>query len=1631
MISPSKVKHQQHKQPSRDISDIHSHVRLQRGRKPLEKKSFYLDIKNHRLLASLEEKIKVLGGVIELFLVKSVTLVVSDRADKFGQNSCDKKKWGYGSGESGGPPSLRSIEVRTPISTPPTPYGGEYPLSNSTNIRSQTAHRSKSRADAMLERALTQPQQCSVDPLNNAQNWGIPIWAPKRLQGWLEKIYESLKDSSNLKRDVDQSNTEKSLKVKHLKNSYIKFESFKRDTRPVFLELPVWPKLNFDGDSGTCPFDTRLREQKVCKEETGTLNKQKGKEMTRRPRAATATRGRRTEQLVAGYCEICRIDYRDLSKHLQSDKHLAFVRNDDNFLSLDNLINSGASVEAFLRANEVGQDCNIFPDGDKTLHSVDIDDEKVKSNAKTDLSNFSVEDIKMVQCNGARRNINLKLSSPHNLRTRSKKESGHLLRSKGSPWHEVSDKNDKFYDKLEGFTIKKRAKGTIWIEEDENPVKKCSRIEEIKEIDGVNEKLNKASITGDNNFSCQSKEFRDHSTNKKCESFEERVLPKLERNDLAIGSDVENDSSRIVNIPRLEKETRSNEEIGGRNGIPKAEDVRRVNERIADECKNGFNGFEPAKAPESFPASQLPGNSTTNDIAATTTLNHKSPLRENTKVEGGSRELEIVCNGVVDKSDKMGQKISKESKEEKPKGSRIGKRSGRGFRGRPRLSVEERLIEDNRAYYKVEVLGNKLRSSTGPWSASTTTNNGALKNATVNEDETALNATTGTGKMVTNENPEVARPNDEPSSEKPVVVRFKRVRRSELSLLSDEAESFMFGEPKRDDESSEVSDADQSSVMPRDTESSDWDSSNVNATRNSTLPSSPVNSSSSVKQEIIEDDSQDSMYAGRARKRRRTQAEALIKDNEDYYKFETPGSRLRFQTPLMGLKEHTENLENSCQLKEPQEIKGENANEDSVPVEKLYPSKPSPEIEKMQFSFEAVPRSEPWYQTYQRQDEGAEFWHYFSEADERKPFLLPYEIENFHERLAKLCQKSDTRRKNRGRGRNGMGRSPRKSPRCHASTLAIMSTIIRKREQQQQPVTNLSVVEEESSPRCSSTNRNDTPKPEQNKQQQQSQEQQARDQEKSDTDLELREIAKSIDAMLSAETIPDPEDSFEAVLLQQQAHEKSLEGPTLQPGPPADLLDLLDNCHEYFNCLENSSCASSECGEMGNNTESPLKRRKKRKNRTGWPGIKMRKKMQAKQLIDAYVARERLLAKKMNEGKRTILSAASEDTNDVLQRLKATGDSTTGTTTEKCDEKAKNNEDTETEKVENNSETSSKRENTTRNTEKSFASEITVVEGVEQGTRRKSKENSGVALPPLQCETVSGSEESSLLHNEESLGRKSASLKMNETISLANDENHCRSDVNNSVTTRQLGTKIATRKRQRVHDTSSEMIDSRLEIENNDNLYINNVNSTIISRKNYNTTNGISKRRPPKDSTTAVTTEAHDAEHIIDHHDVTTCQKDSLLPRKVIRTRKRQRRGGSLRNELDYEDENCKNDTYTSSIKPTSKTDNVRSVKGRNNEAVTSETLDSDIECPLGERVSPSLLPTTELQSRRSSIEFQPVVRMMKIEDQVEMDHSILSVTVASNRRLRSSSSPRSNVQPAAKRYKKSKGPFGRWIKNS
>lgn len=684
------------------------------------------------------------------------------------------------------------------------------------------------------------------------------------------------------------------------------------------------------------------------------------------------------------------------------------------------------------------------------------------TNEKSNVDSHCVEDLNMVQCNGARRSINLKsLSPPHNLRTRARTETGHLLRSKASPRHEQDNNKsgDKFFEKYEGYTIKKRAKGTIWLEEDDPGDKARRDKEEFSEDeskDKILRPLNHASVDGKGKEDLNCSQANGETYDDKCNGIDAQAKEGHER---CKSNGYSNDENKDCEVVKL--------------------------------CLGSDNEVE-----------------------------------------------EITCNGDEHERDTRGRLTRVRS-------CRGGAR--KLIRGKHRLSVEERLIEDNRAYYKVEVLGNKLRSSvplTTPVAAK-------VVPEVKKEDET-----------------------NEQSSEKPVVVRFKRVRQSELSLLSDEAENFMFGDARRDSqESTDDSSADES-VLPGDTESSG------NRRSSSLLLTSPNKENS----KFNEDDSRDSLLCGRIRKRRRTQAEALMNDNENYYKFQSPGSRLRYQAPLLGIKDE---------------------NDRDGPLDRLHgrhdlvcPSRPSDEVEKMTFSFEVVPRSEPWYQTYQRQDEGAEYWYNLSEGDRDRPFLLPYEISNFHEILAKTLNRGD-KRKPRGR-RAAMGRSPRKSPRCHASTLAIMSTIIRKREQQR----TLPTVHEEdnkSDARQASRSQSNTPKPEVVVQ-------------KSEPDEELREIAKNIENMLNECDKEDPDESFELNLKDNSAPEEGLLQGSSVKGAPQNLLELLENCHEFYNCrLENSSCASSECGEAS--VESPLKRRKKRKNKTGWPG-KIRRRLQNRSQMD-------------------------------------------------------------------------------------------------------------------------------------------------------------------------------------------------------------------------------------------------------------------------------------------------------------------------------------------------------------------------------------------------------------------------------
>lgn len=177
--------------------------------------------------------------------------------------------------------------------------------------------------------------------------------------------------------------------------------------RPYYQEFNSWPQINFD--CSLCPFQTRSDKtvQKNPKSDFTTNDDSKSAKLKVKASAisktivtsiadttatsvpisilaknnitniiheGTMTRKTRNKQVreaaidacsiktnnddikpnseKCGYCEKCRVEYDVLALHLQSKEHLNFVKNNDNYIALDSLINSGSTnVENFLKIN--------------------------------------------------------------------------------------------------------------------------------------------------------------------------------------------------------------------------------------------------------------------------------------------------------------------------------------------------------------------------------------------------------------------------------------------------------------------------------------------------------------------------------------------------------------------------------------------------------------------------------------------------------------------------------------------------------------------------------------------------------------------------------------------------------------------------------------------------------------------------------------------------------------------------------------------------------------------------------------------------------------------------------------------------------------------------------------------------------------------------------------------------------------------------------------------------------------------------------------------------------------------------------------------------------------------------------
>ncbi|XP_075977573.1 uncharacterized protein LOC142977529 isoform X2 [Anticarsia gemmatalis] len=389
-------------------------------------------------------------------------------------------------------------------------------------------------------------------------------------------------------------------------------------------------------------------------------------------------------------------------------------------------------------------------------------------------------------------------------------------------------------------------------------------------------------------------------------------------------------------------------------------------------------------------------------------------LDKATPINGERRSLRKLCNGDLDPPKNKRSKRS-QSPDSTVNGNQSPRRNGaiedeRKHNTRCSSKRASEAPTEDRQYYKVVGVSTKLRSSGGF--------------ATKRKDSPpACNGT------------------------KPLVVKFRKVRRSELSVLSDEAEQFMF--PKRASSTSSTSsdEDDEAELSPR-------------RKPTPTPPPPPTERRRQARPLALKEESSEEDSWPEDKRRRKKRAPTVVRRTR-----RVP-CKARSVEPPEEPPEVIEQLVPAEITVPPPEAEVSPLREE--PTEKCMKwedgkLKYTPAVEQLEFAFECVPHSEPWFETFKRQDEDKvlvrnvpKYFALYSKSPK-----LPYEIGQLPPLKPNCCPLSDLVKReekpgpSRSYGTRGMKKQkirkrtaallaleghPRKSPREHASTLAILGS---------------------------------------------------------------------------------------------------------------------------------------------------------------------------------------------------------------------------------------------------------------------------------------------------------------------------------------------------------------------------------------------------------------------------------------------------------------------------------------------------------------------------------------------------------------------------------------------------------------
>ncbi|KAG0713739.1 Protein DBF4 A [Chionoecetes opilio] len=261
--------------------------------------------------------------IVEEFLSREVSYVISTRGQQPAGGSSSEQQ----------PSPSGALTPHQPLSSLPS-TSHDSPLNLDSPREDSGKRRVRTRAEVLLERVCVRRQGTS-DVLENARLWNVPVWPLTKLVNWLTVLKESgrYKPPKTNGALASKNSLSSSPKATRLQAPFIKTEAFTRQYKPLYKELPSWPELNLFNPCGVSLFaDPKQARARQWPKSSASAVRNDHKDRRVRERI------RGTKAKESGYCELCTTTYTNLTLHLKSDSHTAFVRNDKNYLYLDELI---------------------------------------------------------------------------------------------------------------------------------------------------------------------------------------------------------------------------------------------------------------------------------------------------------------------------------------------------------------------------------------------------------------------------------------------------------------------------------------------------------------------------------------------------------------------------------------------------------------------------------------------------------------------------------------------------------------------------------------------------------------------------------------------------------------------------------------------------------------------------------------------------------------------------------------------------------------------------------------------------------------------------------------------------------------------------------------------------------------------------------------------------------------------------------------------------------------------------------------------------------------------------------------------------------------------------------------------